>query len=63
MRGPGRMIRNLFFGLCLAVILLSDMVIWLRVRRTPPKEKPGQLFAAIVFLLVAAIMAGVWILF
>jgi len=57
------MIRNVFFGLCLAVVLLSDVFIWLRVLRTPPKGKPEQLVAAIGFLLVAAILSGVWILF
>lgn len=56
------MIGDVFFGLVLAVIILSDVVIWLRVLRAPSKKPADQLFGAIIFLLVAVIWIGIWIL-
>ncbi|HEU4324899.1 MAG TPA: hypothetical protein VFS21_17290 [Roseiflexaceae bacterium] len=43
----------IFLIVCGLIMLVSDIIIWLRVIRTPPQQRLGQILSAIILLLSA----------
>ena len=56
------MTQNVFYGLVLLVLVLSDAVVWLRVVRTPAKQRSPQIFSGILIAIAAIFIAGTWII-
>ncbi len=56
------MTRDLFYALGVAILVLSDAMVWIRALRRPPKERRGEILNAILLLIVVILLAGAWLL-
>ncbi len=43
----------MFMIVCGLIMLVSDIIIWLRVIRLPSKQRWGQMFSAVILLISA----------
>lgn len=56
------MMNNLFFGILVAILVLSDVVVWLRVRRLSAQQCYQHIIGGACITIATIAILGIWII-